>query len=143
MTESGRVPILAGIFGMYELFDSDSTAADAERVFDLLTAARAKRGVAEPHRLIEILDETVSAADDIGRGMHAQLALDDLAATASARLRSAVLTWYFETSDLATIEFPSELLSARRLGAAIGVAHRKGPKDAWGHYVVMGVSRSY
>ncbi len=143
LIESEGVPVLAMVFCTYEMLEPAGIDAEAEQLFDRLAATRAERGLAEPYQLIEVWSETRSAANDVGRGEHAQAALDQLATTSSQRLRSGVSTWYFETSDLDSIEFPADSLSSQRLGAAIGVAHRKGPDDAWGRYVVMGVNRPH
>ena len=84
-----------------------------------------------------------AAAEDVRRGQDPQHTVDDLAHTSVDVVGRRVSTWYGETSDLETLEFPEEYLSAPRLGTAIGVSHRKKPDAAWGRYVVMMVTTTH
>jgi hypothetical protein len=143
LSETQGIPVLGALMGTYDLFERDSTQQDAELVMTRLAAARSERELEEPYRLIEVWSDAGAAADDVSRGTRAEFALRDLGELSVERLNASVNTWYLETSDLESVEFPDETLSSKRLGIAIGVAHRKDPDAAWGRYVVLGVNRKH
>ncbi|MFQ5417861.1 MAG: hypothetical protein ACE5FL_12545 [Myxococcota bacterium] len=138
--EAGDTPVLAAVVTGYSLFDEGTKNADAEALFTRLTAARHERELPPPYRLVKVWLDAMHSADEVRYGETPKHALDDLLQTSVTTLSREVLGWYRETSELGAFEFPEEMLSAPRLGTAIGVSHRKEPGEAWGRYVVLIVS---
>ncbi len=138
--DAGGVSMLAAVVTSYSLFGKKTKREEADTLFTRLTEERHKRQLPPPYRLVEVWMDAVHSADEIGHGETPEYALDDLLQTSVAALSRAVSGWYGETSELDELEFPEEMLSAPRLGTAIGVSHRRDPHQAWGRYVVLIVS---
>jgi hypothetical protein len=137
VAHAGGVPLLAAVVTSYSLFDKKTKREDADALFARLTEARHERELPPPYRLVKVWLDAMQSADDVGRGETPELVLDDLLQTSVTALSREVGGWYADASELDDFEFPKELLSAPRLGIAIGVSHRKEPDEAWGHYVVL------
>ncbi len=140
MGNAGDIRVLAAVVTGYSLFGKETKRQDADALLARLTEERHKRQLPPPYRLVEVWMDAMDSADEVGHGETPEYVLDDLLQTSVAALSREVSGWYGETSELDEFGFPEELLSAPRLGTAIGVSHRKDPHEAWGRYVVLIVS---
>ena len=137
---AGNVPVLAAVVTTYSLFDKTTKQADADALFARLTEERLRRELPPPYRLVDIWMDVTQSADEVGRGETPEFVLDDLLQASVTTLSREVSGWYGEAADLDEFGFPEALLTAPRLGTAIGISHRKDPDEAWGRYVLLIVS---
>ncbi len=139
-TGAGDRGALGAVVTGYSLFRPETVRADADALFARLAEERRERRKPQPERLVRVWMNAMDAAAEISRGVTPGDALDELLGASASALTRDVQGWYAETSELDEFRFPEELVNASRLGTAIGVAHRKDPDAAWGHYVVVVVS---
>lgn len=137
---AGEVPVLAAVVTSYSVFDKRAKQADADALFARLTEERLRRELPAPYRLVDIWMDVTQSADEVGQGEAPEQVLDDLLQSSVTTLSREVSGWFGEASGLDEFGLPEAMLTAPRVGTAIGVSYTKGPNEAWGHYVVLIVS---
>ena len=130
-------PAMAVIVGTYGLFSEEDHADHVAEVFERLTEARAERRQPAPRRLDELAELSMHAAGSVEAGVVPQDALRELLHASGAALNRSVKGWVVETSELADVTFPEELLANRRVWVSIGVSSYRPEGEAWGRYVVL------
>jgi len=138
MLTSDEPPLLAATVTAYRFHDDAGHAADEQRLFDRIAAARQRLGLTPPQRL-----------DGLTRPLHQQLAavtagklqphaaLDRALTTAVKQLRRSMQGLRMEALSMDTLELPDEILRAPELRLGLGVGHYKPEGAAWGQYVIL------
>jgi hypothetical protein len=132
----GAVPVadpaaLGVVVSTYAFFEDVDHAADADRYFERISAARAARGLPPPRRL-----GAHAAAVSAGRespNAAFQAGLNEEGSAQRRSLRGLAV----EAVDLDWSPLPDELFAQRDLSLGVVVAHTRAPGAAWGQYVVF------
>ncbi len=126
------------LWSSYSFYD-DASVADEERgVYARIDEARRATGKGAVTRLTDLRPMMESHARSL------QNNAGGLDATLQAMMRDAVAArgrgvrgWVIPTSDLASIEFPDDVVSPASLRIGVHVAHWRQPDAAWGQSVVF------
>ena len=138
----GAVPVadpsaLGVVVSTYAFFEDVDHAADADRYFDRITAARSARGLPPPRRLAGLSRLTAHAAAVSAARESPTAAFQAGLNEEGAAQRRSVRGLALEALDLDWSPLPEELFTQRELTLGVVVAHTRAPGAAWGQYVVF------
>ncbi len=120
----------------YSFFGAEDPAANARRVIDRITGARAAKGLPAPEAMGALPSLAAQAKLVQARQREPLDALDMALAIDSERYGMSLRGWAFTTSDLDAIALPPELLAPGPLRVAIEVTHYRAEGLPWGSYLV-------
>ncbi len=135
---SNEPPLAAAIAVTYQLFGEEDFQADAQRVFERVTALRAAQGRPAPESFSAARASVESVAQSLPSGrVDPVAALDEALAAAAKASGLPIQGWVLEASQLDALQLPAEILEPASVRFAVAVGYYQPEDDPWGHYVAL------
>lgn len=131
-------PVIGSIFTSYALFEADSHVGARKALLEKLGKDRAARGLPAPVLVTTLDADAAALASQVNAGAATPTdVLEKLLQTSAEVLGRSVHGMYFEATDIESIEFPDEMLTAKRLELSVTVTHYKPEDEPWGRFVIL------